>query len=458
VRIFQIYGALAMTVLDTDIGRKASVQMKGYQRSDLYGGTKGGGLAKTGTTAGPFYTDVSKTPFIPLATIGTASEFFKGDSANKLLTMVDKSEGEFILKWERKGTLRNVAIEMSIPGYYRKGGERREVEVTMRYINETTIVMSINGTVIQEFVKDIGEWVFRYDDKVTKNPKQFYDMIHAYFEDSGSTGSTGSTGYTGSSSYTGSIGSTGSTGFTGLKTTGKSSYESFDTLKKIYEDRLGGKAFPKAYCIGRALILTNRILQPGVSQLCRAKYDFETVEYMPKAGKQPRANIYFQSLVALYYDKYELNGSTVTFKQSQPAVLDLQHASKQLGDLHRVTTPNFLESSSPFPQFIFCPKGTDMFLDMSPQLRNMLMKDVITPMLRFQEEHTLMVNSILNEMFIIQATGISLSPRLKMGRAAVNAYAEKARNLLLDYYKVSEMYFVKGVLLFEKNPSMWRAV
>ena len=85
------------------------------------------------------------------------------------------------------------------------------------------------------------------------------------------------------------------------------------------------------------------------------------------------------------------------------------------------------------------------------EFANKLQKEVITPMLVFQEAHTKKVNDLLKKMFSIDAKGeLRFQPELRNGgKAAVTQFSREAAALLLNYYLKSEAYYIKGVLMFE---------
>jgi hypothetical protein len=178
---------------------------------------------------------------------------------------------------------------------------------------------------------------------------------------------------------------------------------------------------------------------------------------MPKAGKTPGANIYLKSLTSLYYDSYEVKGGEVKFTQSIEREKELREGSKQIAKLYNITTSpeTFLESNSPFKAFSVCT--ADSVLAVDDVVRRDLLTKVINPMLRFQENHTDLVNSMLKRMFTVtndpkEGVKMTFSKELTTGGlSSVNAFGREASRLLLEYYKKSEAYYISGVLLLERN-------
>lgn len=430
VRIFQIYGALALTVLDADpVRRMLRRPMGPGQIGPKRGIFLGGSIPMTRGTTGKEMAASSFAPFIPLFSVKDGT----------LLKLDDKSgTGEFFIRWSPP----EGPDSHTVTGYYKRSGSTaKEVEVKMEMTNDSEIDMYIDGKEVQSFKKELGSWVFVYELGDSADSKEFIKSIHDYFSGK-------------------NVKKTGT-----KTTTGKSSFENFEQIKKLYENRFEGKDFPKAYCVARAMTLLNPIfeserydkMQRYYSQICTKTLDFETSDYMPKAGKTPGANIYLKSLTSLYYDSYEVKGGEVKFTQSIEREKELREGSKQIAKLYNITTSpeTFLESNSPFKAFSVCT--ADSMLAVDDIVRRDLLTKVINPMLRFQENHTDLVNSMLKRMFTVtndpkEGIKMTFSKELTTGGlSSVNAFGREASRLLLEYYKKSEAYYISGVLLLERN-------
>ena len=337
-------------------------------------------------------------------------------------------------------------------------GER---PISGAYPDQTIITMYIDQEEIQKFIKNISNWEFIYEnDEQSDDPRPFYEKLRKYFSEGEEV-----QGKAGVVRRVSSV-------------QGKSAFEGLEQLKKLYDDKRTKGDFPKAYCIARAMTLLNPIFdserldkrQPYYSQICKNTFDFETVgELMPRFGKTASANIYFRSFVSLYYDDYEIRSGEVVFKKTSEGNQQLQNASKKIAGLHNIESnaEKFLESNATFKKFKLClmkdSSGKELSsTDVSIELRDMnlvnqLLKEVVVPMLTFQEQHTAKVNEIFKKMFIVSTdkqgrASMSFSDILhKGGRESVNTFGIEARNLLLNYYLTSEAYFIKGVQLIERN-------
>jgi hypothetical protein len=231
--------------------------------------------------------------------------------------------------------------------------------------------------------------------------------------------------------------------------------------------------FPKAYCVARAMTLLTPLFesertdknQPFYSQVCRRVYDFESQqELMPRTGKQPKANLYFKSLVALYYDDYAVSGGQVVATQTETGRSELREASALLAKLHRVpqsaSGENFIEGTAPFRGTSLCggtsvqPGASVLLRIKEDNFRRRIQSEIVKPMLDFQKQHSDRVNVLLKEMIQLKADGgFKFSTAItKGGRAAVNDFGRRARAMLLEYYLKSEAFYIKGVVMLEQNP------
>lgn len=480
VRIFQIYASLALTTLDADPVRRATQQQlpsqptgffgarksTGPVSAPLFGSQRGGNMLLTGLGAQitksmnttPFE---AVTPFFSLAKVRT-------QTTTKYIEMDDKTElknvGTFLLKWEptvgRSST--------SVPAFYRSKKTNKPIATTVEMSWEdpkekTQASFYIDNVLILNLKRGDFEWEFLYDTGESSDPTEFIRKVHEYF--TGDEVTRGATGVSprrqGASSSGVSLGSS------------KTSFESFDQLKKLYEDRQLGKGFPKAYCIARALTLLKPIFDSEVfdpknpvitSQVCKKKFDFEvsTGDQMPRARKQPKANIYFRSLVSLYYDTYEVqtNGEVV-FSSTPEARNELKGISSLFARLFTITTKpeEFLESGTEFTESKVLCGGQDVNLWIKdPNLHKELLEKCVKPMLEFQQKHTTQVNELLKKMFIVSVTkqgqtSLAFSKELKAGRAGVNMFGKLARDLLAKYYQTSEVLYTQGIRLLEQNPT-----
>ena len=469
VRIFQIYAALALTVLDTDPTRRRSARgykplVRGAQHALFMGqrGQSGGaGLAQRN----PMRSQMKNTPFEPLSNYFTQS--------GEYLKMEDKTKdvGEFLIQWVAPRSTRP-EISMTLRAFYRKNGIPVEASVTMTKTSSSEIEMTINSEKIQTFQFAFNTWQFKYDDYTDPTKAEpFFENIHDFFNSFDfNVKRPGAFAPAPARAFAPAPAGAAATGI-GIPT-GRSTFEGFDQLKKLYEDRLSGKEFPKAYCIARAMILLMPIFdserldknQKFYSQICKKEYDFETIaDAMPRPGRRPNANIYLKSLVSLYYDDYQFKGTEVSFTQTESGRSELREASKKLAGLYDIKSDpeRFVESSTEFKPFPGCAKTPNALLELrDDNFRREIQNTIIRPMLNLQESHTAKVNALLKKMFDVKVdksgnSSMSFTKALRGGgREAVNNFGREAHDLLLDYYLKSEAWFIKGVLLIESKPNL----
>lgn len=471
VRIFQIYGALALTVLDADPVRQrvrldafGTAPSRGRPvpgRATFYGGSMPATSALT--------KQITTTPFAPLTPFFSPAKL--GSSTTKQYIQMDdttnrKTEGGFYIKWDPSlGRSDTTKVE----GFYKfsktnKVSEAIVLEMKWTDARHDNATLYWDGREFMQFQRAaLDMWEFLYPSGASTDATEFITKVHEFFESYDlAKGATGTTRRASGAAAAGVGVGLGS---------GKSSFDSFDQLRKLYEDRLAGKGFPKAYCIARAMTLMKPIFDSEhfdpkrklyTSQVCKKTFDFEGsgADHMPRARKQPKANIYFRSLVSLYYDNYEVRSSgEVIFSQTPEAREKLKAVSKEFASLFNVTTKpeEFLESGTEFTESKTLCGGADVELWVKDdKLRQRLLNECVMPLLKFQEQHTAKVNELLKKMFSVTVdkqgnASLAFSKDLKAGRAAVNQFGAMARDLLINYYMFSEVYYTKGIRILEQN-------
>ena len=425
------------------------------------GGQKGGDLSNTSLAE-----RIYRTPFAPII------PYFSLNSRSSRVIDLDNKRysprNYFMIQWEDPSSSRN---SLSLPAVYVENRDREnekdtEVIVKMEYSDrdKDEIIMYIDNDKIQVFSSRFGDrWRFVYDNVQTDSPDQFIKNIHAYF-------SSDSRDPSDPTRQRARVGPSGV-----AVPSGKSSFDNFDQIKKLYEDQLKGGPFPKAYCIARAMTLMTPLFPsetgqngPYYSQICSSNLDFEAPkgDYMPRAGRQPKANVYLRSLVSLYYDDYMVRGGQVEFTQSESSRASLRQGSTLLARLYNITSgqDTFIDSTTPFKAFTMCGKET-LLQYRNENFRRDLYNKVIIAMIKKQEEHTVNVNKFLNRMFKIVMDPRDGKPTMKFsdelkvaGRQSVNKMCAEVRNFLMNYYLTSEALYIQGVNMIRNNPSAMAAL
>lgn len=494
VRTFQIYGALAFTTLDADPRRflayapvrAVANPLKGPSSAVFVGGGGGnplslqsGGNMYRGTS-GPQAQWKAKFANTPLAAMLKYFSFMiqKEGNAPPYFFQLDDPEkakrpGSFYIKLEDQFI--KSTDEITLPTVYEFKDPKSRVEsetITFKKVSPTTINVIFDGETYPFILNISSQWEISSKDfgSIDAAEKDFRDEVHDTFENLRNSSEItqaprarigGPAG--GPARVTAGVGSGG-----------KSTFEGFDSLKKLLEDRSNNKEFPKAYCVAKAMVLLNPLFedekkrnpyQPYVSQVCKRNYDFENLpDMLPRPGRQPKANAYLKSLVALYYDGYQVKSEgTVEFIQTETGRSELREASKDLAALYNVTKDpeTFIESTTEFKQFPICARagvtGDVNLYVRDDNLRRQIQNDVVRPMLQFQQDHTERVNKLLKRMFEVKQTkdgklSMTFTKELKSGGIeSVNKFAREARDMLLKYYLKSEAYFIRGTLLLESG-------
>lgn len=482
IRIFQIYSALALTVIDADPTRKRQFQSQNPSKKGLQPAMfmRGGGSMPAPMRGGAGSDVFKDTSFEPLI------NYFSSTRDGRNIFELKKSSlystpNKFIIIWN--SSIVSDKNDITVTFYYGNNGSSMEKGKLQMISDSYKSIVYIDNSVVVEFEKISGKWVTSEQTVATihrflenkygiSNKQNPYDRYRV--ERQGAQRPQGQWQQLQRPAQRPQQG-----GPVPLPQ-GKSAFTGLDEMKKIFSDHESGlNYFPKAYCIARAMTILTPIFdnektvkeQPFYSQICRRKFDFEfdsNSDFMPREGKRPNANVYLRSLVALYYDDYALKGSEIVFTQTETGKSELIQASTQLADLYRIPKDKgtFIESSQEFRSFGMCgTANADKNIQIkSDKFRLQLQNEIILPMLSLQQEHSKSVNLLLKSMFDIKKVLLDGQEQRSMtfssslingGRESVNEFGKKARSLLLNYYMKSEAYFIKSVLLFEENKDAW---
>jgi hypothetical protein len=467
VRIFQIYAALALTVLDANpVRRSRSISYTSQQKP-------GRAIFTGGATADEMkiFKDTFLEPFkINKSFLDKSFEF---DKANNKLKYKGDTNIYMSIKLPSPIPKRSDISSLSLACDLIKGSNSVETIITLRYDNneDQNIILSVDNKDSLIFYRrtDFTRVDCIYDGSLTSiaDINSFISCILKNFPEL-TTASTSS-----QSLFSSSSSSSSSSSLRGSITapSGKSVFTGFEDMKKVLEQRFTGKGYPKAYCIARAMTLLNPIFsterlnpkQLFITQICSKVFDFEVggIDAMPRLDRPPNANLYFKSLISLYYDDYKLNRDG-TFSQSQtiPGKNNLIEASKLLAALYSIDDKEgkFLESSTRFPRIKVCEKEGYLAIK-DTKLVNLLQKDIIMPMLKLQEEHTKSVNAFFKKMFEFKNGEFRFSGQLREGgNEAVRNLGSEAASLLLNYYLKSEAFYIKGTRIIEQNKNLLESI
>jgi hypothetical protein len=496
VRIFQIYSALALTTLNADpLRRSSSVRPlsvggpRGVPSAPLQSGGKLP-LRSADTAFNQFLQRISGSPMLAF------QDYLDKKSTRNILTfnlssLTPKPTYEVYIDFNAVNVSKQ---EVNFKAVIEGTDIMQEIDVVMAYAGASmnSVELRFDGNVVLTMITRGGPWIPHVENQRVDFADTVDDFIKAKYSVSVNAGKkpTENRNRRAPSAPSAPFPSS-SAGIPGVPlgtaTASISGYEKYDTIKKLFQDRYNGKDFPKAFCVARAMTLLMPIFEeeltaktmPYYSQICRNNYDFETTEVqMPKHPKTPAANLYFRSLVALYYDDFRMSNpdKPPEFYQTETGRSELRRDSAILAKLYNIEKDpeTFLESSSQFKAFPLCGAAgqQDRLIEINDKtfVAN-LHRNVVGQMLAFQEEHTKRVNTLLSRMFEIRTkivNGKKVVESMKLtaevkngGRAAIDAIGREARALLKDYYWKSEAYFFKGMLMFmetQGKPNVWRHV
>jgi len=221
-------------------------------------------------------------------------------------------------------------------------------------------------------------------------------------------------------------------------------------LWSIFTDR----KYTKSHCVARAIqLVSSAALEKSVppqvySSICNEKF-LSGSGSLPGAGQSILKEKGIFVLHQLFYD---------TLNQITPIVGDQTRSKYE--NLRKVMALVFLNNpETPINQIADKTSGT--YCKDSKKGRTILVRDkeLITDlrnqardMLLLQISHTAQVVNLLKELFILEkGKPVTLNPKLvEGGLPAVNAVADKARVLLVNYYGSCESKYQAGVQMIAK--------
>lgn len=461
VRHFQIYAALALSTLETE-----------FPAASAFSAKRGGGSSSFTGRYIELLKNISNTPFKALLNYISPDKTGMDGFYLKFDDRVPR-QGDFVIRWNFGA---GSQTDMSIEGeyVYRNTSDTRKFTIQMTRTDEMTVVMTIEGgntPLTQTFRFAGNSWRLADKDDVT-----FYNNIHAIFADSSSYGPYGPYGQgQGQSQSQGPYGQRQGPYGQGpygqgpygqgpaySASTSALGYEGFVKLKEIFEKRSKGlKKFPVAYAIGRLRTLIDPMGEAYRTHICEPasqKLYFEDDRLLPKPGDVLGNNIYMRSLISLYYDNYQIDGSgKVFFTQSDSAKSDMAYASMMFAGLNGVLesdprSHSFLEKGA-MKDHRACINAGGRTLTIRNDAAKIIIDTVFKPMIALQTAHTQKVNALLSKMFkIVTDGGVKKIQLLNTrGIEGVNAFGVEARSLLLEYYLGAEALYRKGTEFFFHN-------
>ena len=487
VRVFQIYAALAMTVMDA-IPTRPTIDISSVSAAKEKAKPAGWMLQRGGVRQ-PL-DEARKRAIGTLADLLRIPELSitKDTYGSETIIRIQPQRGEAPGEEGRVPHIDFMANAVDVQGdgmtrveaYFSAGrSEDKKFDLAFNKQGSGQYILLVNGIVVDTFL--VVE-LSRLKGTQIRNVEELFTKIGDILKGVADQGYVSQT-----SAYTGSIGSTASAASAAsaapVRAVGSQDelLRGYANIRKVFTDYMPSpgidgkvpapKSFPKAYCIARAMTLLNPIFESERrdkfrSQICSGFLDFETERFMPQPGNRPSENKYFKSLYALYYDDFEVSGGKIISKQTESGRTELIQASRDMAVLFGFNpSDNFFESAQVIqPRSKICPSRAQaglqanqtILLDIeSEPFRRRLQGEIITPMITFQKQHAVKVNALLSTMIKVTPKGefTFTSAAVQGGRKALDEFGKKARELLRQYYIKSEILYKSGIEMFEKAPS-----
>jgi len=231
---------------------------------------------------------------------------------------------------------------------------------------------------------------------------------------------------------------------------------------------------PKAHCVARALqLLSDSGMQSAVpkeiySHICKTKFLTET-RSLPPANERITKEDGIYALAQLFYDTLKESTpaiSTTTQDQYKSFVTKMKFVFEEAKDA-KVSIADIRKN--PLDEVVnkvpgaVCDKTTlDKTLKTSNREIIRQLRDNVRRMIQYQIGHTANVVKILRKLFLLpieSGKSLQIHPKvLKNGMEEVNALAEEARNLLIDYYSQCEILYRSGAEIIAAGKSNMTAL
>jgi len=231
---------------------------------------------------------------------------------------------------------------------------------------------------------------------------------------------------------------------------------------------------PKAHCISRALQLVSdsglqsQFPKEIYSHLCKTKFMVET-RSLPPANERITKEAGIYALAQLFYDTLKESTpiiSTATQEQYKAFLTKMKFVFEETKDSKvsfDTTKGNPLNTILNKVPSASCGKDTlDKTLKTSNRDTIRLLRDNVRKMISYQINHTANVVTLLRKLFLLpveSGKALQIHPRvLKNGMEEVNNIAEEARNLLIEYYSQCEILYRYGAEIIADNKSAFTAI
>jgi hypothetical protein len=231
---------------------------------------------------------------------------------------------------------------------------------------------------------------------------------------------------------------------------------------------------PKTHCIARALqLLSDSGLQASFpkeiySHICKTKFLVDS-RSLPPANERITKEDGIYALAQLFYDTLKESTPTISektqdqyksFVTKMKFVFEEQKNAKvSIADIRKNPLDEVVNK---IPSAVCDSKVVDKTLKTSNREVIRQLRDNVRRMIQYQIGHTANVVKILRKLFLLpveSGKSLQIHPRvLKYGMDEVNALAEEARNLLIDYYSQCEILYRSGAEIIAASKSNMTAL
>jgi hypothetical protein len=227
---------------------------------------------------------------------------------------------------------------------------------------------------------------------------------------------------------------------------------------------------PKAHCISRALqLISDSGLKSAFpkevyTHLCKTKFLTDN-RSLPPADERITKEDGIYALAQLFFDTLQdatPQISAATQDQYKAFVAKMKFVFEESKDAKAGNARRLDTVINRIPSGICSPDVKDRDLKITNRDLIRQLRDNVRQMITYQINHTANAVKILKKLFLLpieSGKSLQIHPRvLKNGMDEVNAIAEEARNLLVEYYSQCEILYRSGAEILASNKSLLTAV
>ena len=230
---------------------------------------------------------------------------------------------------------------------------------------------------------------------------------------------------------------------------------------------------PKAHCIARALQLVSEAgIKSAVpdkiySYICQTKFMVDT-KSLPPAGDRITKEDGIYALAQLFYDTLKVSTPAISqaTQEQYKAFLEKMkfvfEESKTAGSVDNLKKNPLATIVNKVPSAVCGKDSVDRAFVITNQNLIKSVRNNVRQMIDYQIAHTANVVKVMKKLFLLPVESgkpLQIHPRvLKNGMQEVNSIAEEARELLVEYYSRCEILYRSGAEVLAANKALLKAV